>query len=62
MKGLLLKRWRLPENAAKKSCDTFLRQFRKCPDHDEVGLDAWRTLLWASALGGEFQHLAGNSF
>ncbi len=58
MKLLLRKEWRLPESAAQKSCEVFLRQFRLRPDHSELELDAWRTFLWVSALG-DYQHLAG---
>jgi hypothetical protein len=58
MKLLLRKEWRVPETAAQKSCEVFLRQFRLRPDHSELELDAWRTLLWVSALG-DYQHLAG---
>ncbi len=59
VKSMLRKQWRLPESAAQRICDVFLRQFRLRPDHSELELDAWRTLLWVSALGADYQHLAG---
>lgn len=59
MKVLLCTQWNLPESAAKKSCDTFLEQFRKCPDNCSNDLDGWRTSLWSSALNQDFKYLAG---
>lgn len=58
VKLLLRKEWRLTESAAQKTCEVFLRQFRLRPDHSELELDAWRILLWVSALGADYQHLA----
>ena len=56
---MLRTQWDLPESAASKSCDTFLEQFRKCPDDCLHDLDGWRTLLWTSALSHDYKHLAG---
>ena len=58
---LLKKEWQLPESTAQQCCDVFLRQFRHCPDHSDFDLDDWRSLLWASALDIDYQHLAGTT-
>jgi len=59
---LLRTQWDLPESAASKSCDTFLEQFRKCPDDCLHDLDGWRTLLWTSALSHDYKHLAAEVY
>lgn len=41
----------IPVMDAKKVCDTFLKQFRRCPENPRMALDEWRELLWVEALG-----------
>lgn len=38
---------------------TFLHDFRLCPDQCGMTLDKWRHLLWCRALGEQYEHIAG---
>ncbi|KAF4525868.1 hypothetical protein B566_EDAN015971 [Ephemera danica] len=48
----------VPHDHARSASRTFLNNFRRCPDNGVTHLDEWRHMLWAQALGEEFNHLA----
>lgn len=56
---VLHEQYHLPSDLAVLSTQTFLRNFRLCPDNGKTNLVEWRRLLWAQALGEEYAELAG---
>lgn len=49
----------MPIDLATNASKAFLRAFRKCPENLSMSLDAWRRLLWAQALGDQYNKYAG---
>ncbi|KAG5673910.1 hypothetical protein PVAND_003911 [Polypedilum vanderplanki] len=37
---------------------SYLKEFRKCPDHISMSLDQWRSELWNNALPPKYKHLS----
>lgn len=52
-----MREYGIPEDASVKITATYLKQFRKCPDHATLTLDTWRTILWNKALGDKYSRL-----
>lgn len=55
---ILTREMDIPVLDAKKSCDNFLRRFRRCPENPRMPLDEWRLLLWIEALGEDNEDVA----
>ncbi|XP_063905215.1 N-acylneuraminate-9-phosphatase [Zophobas morio] len=59
---ILWEKWAIPVDLASAASKAYLRAFRKCPENLSMSLDAWRRLLWAQALGDQYNKYAGDVY
>ncbi|RZB39034.1 N-acylneuraminate-9-phosphatase [Asbolus verrucosus] len=59
---ILWERWGVALEVASNVCKAYLRAFRKCPENLSMSLDSWRRMLWAQALGDQYNKLAGEVY
>lgn len=59
---ILVQEHGVPENVANRIVQSFLINFRLCPARQDGGLDEWRLMLWAHALGDQYAHIAGTIY
>lgn len=59
---ILVQQHGVPENVANRIVQSFLINFRLCPARPDGGLDEWRLMLWAHALGEQYAHIASEIY
>lgn len=56
---ILSEKFGVSKEAAQQSSKHFLHEFRKCPQHPSMDLNAWRQNLWFQALHPNYQKYCG---
>lgn len=59
---ILQTQYHVPGDVATHAAQTFLHNFRLCPDNCDMTLDKWRHLLWSRALGEKYASIAGDVY